>query len=76
MANTYVRYVLFCAARNVPLGTRPDCVRFFDFEDPNQAVAVAAGEEWLTRPGLDHPWYAVFGQAQNGHLARLAGEDT
>lgn len=76
MANTYVRYVLFCAARNVPLGTRPDCVRFFDFEDSNLATATAAGEEWLTRIGLDHPWWALFGQALNGQLSRLAGEDT
>lgn len=75
MPTPYVRFILFCAARDVPLGSAPDTVQYFTFDQ--EAEATAAGEAWITSPpAKNHPWYRLYGQQQDGRLAEVAGEDT
>lgn len=72
MPATYVRYILFKAARDRPIGSFPGSVSYYDYDQ--EAEALAAGEAWIASG--NHPWYAVFGQTQDGRLVRIAGEDT
>lgn len=73
MATSYVRFILFCAARDVPLGSQPDTIRYYDFDQEEEATT--DGEGWNLSP-FDHPWFRLYGQQQDGRLVQVAGGDT
>lgn len=74
MPSEYVRFILFKGGRFFALGAAADSVAYYDFDQ--QAEATAAGIAWLGAASVSNPWYAVFGQQENGRLVRVAGEDT
>lgn len=73
MPTSYVRFILFCAARDVSLGSAPDTIRYYDFDQEEEATA--AGEAWIEGT-TDHPWFRLYGQQQDGRLVEVDGEDT
>lgn len=75
MPSPYVRFVLFKGGRFYALGANAGSVTYWEHD--REAEATASGEAWIAGEAAPmHRWFTLFGQMQDGHLVRLAGEDT